>query len=93
VHASASILGLFLIAGAMVAVAVAPLRFAARRLAAVAAAVIVPLGAVLGLSMLFVGRSALGAALERLILAIAVGWLIGTSVVTLLTPVGRDLTR
>jgi hypothetical protein len=49
--------------------------------------VIVPLGAFLGLSMLFVGRSALGAALERLILAVAVGWLIGTFVVTLLTPV------
>jgi hypothetical protein len=93
VHASASILGLFLIAGAMVAVALAPVRFAARRLAAGAAAVIVPLGAVLGLSMLFVGRSALGAALERLILAVAVCWLIGTSVVTLLTRGGRDLTR
>lgn len=89
VHASASILALVLIAGAMLAVALAPVRFVARRLGAYAAAVMVPLGAALGVSMLVVGRSGFGAAVERLILAIAVGWLIGMSVVTCL-PADRD---
>jgi hypothetical protein len=93
VHASASIVGLALIAGAMLAVALAPLRLAARRLAVCALAVIVPLGGWLGLIMLFAGRGPFGALLERLILAVAVGWLIGTAVVTLLPPGGRDLTR
>jgi Protein of unknown function (DUF998) len=86
VHASASIVGLVLIAGAMLAVALARLRPAARRLAACALAGIVPLGGWLGLIMLFSGRGPFGALLERLILAVAVCWLIGTSVVTLLTP-------
>jgi hypothetical protein len=80
VHAAASILGMMLLAGAMALVAVSPLRRSVRRLAAAAVAIMVPLGGTLGLIMLLRGRSTTGAALERILLAIAVAWLIGTSV-------------
>jgi hypothetical protein len=84
VHTAASIVGMVLLAAAMVAVALADLRRAQRRLAVVAAAGTVPVGATLGLTMLFVGRGPVGAGLERLLLVIAVSWLIGTSLLTVL---------
>ncbi|MEU7901990.1 DUF998 domain-containing protein [Actinoplanes sp. NPDC049118] len=85
VHAAATIVASMLLAGAMVAVAACPaLRPALRRPAAVAAALIVPLGGALGLIMLLVGRGPVGAALERLVLLVGVGWLVGTSLLTAL---------
>ncbi|WP_106125648.1 DUF998 domain-containing protein [Pseudosporangium ferrugineum] len=84
-HAAASILGMVLLAAAMATMAFSPaFRVAARRLAAVAVVLTVPLGGALGLTMLFVGRAQLGATLERAVLAVAVAWLIGTSTLTIL---------
>jgi hypothetical protein len=80
VHGGASVVGLVLLAGVMVLVSLSEAhRAAQRRLAAVSAAVIVPLGATLALSMLVVGRTGAGALLERLILAVAVSWLTGAA--------------
>jgi hypothetical protein len=88
VHTAASILGMVLLAGAMLAVAWAGRRPDGRRpalpravrwLAAGATALTVPLGGALGLTMLFAGRGPLGAALERMLLVVAVSWLVGTS--------------
>jgi hypothetical protein len=85
VHTSASIAGLFTLAVAMVAVALTKvLRPAIRRLSVCATALVVPLGGSLGLTMLLVGRSALGASLERILLVVAVSWLIGTCLLTIL---------
>jgi hypothetical protein len=82
IHTAASIVGMVLLAAAMAAVALADgLRPALRRLAAVALAATVPLGGTLGLIMLFVGRGPTGAILERVLLVVAVSWLVGTSVV------------
>jgi hypothetical protein len=81
VHTAAGIAGMAVLAGAMLAVAVSPLRAAARRLAGYAAAVTVPIAGALGLIMLFVGRGQLGASLERLLLVVAVSWLVGTALV------------
>jgi hypothetical protein len=83
VHAAASIAGMVSLAAAMVAVVAARvLRPATRRLAACSAALTVPLGGYLGLTMLFVGRGGLSAPLERLLLVVAVSWLIGTAILT-----------
>jgi hypothetical protein len=80
IHGGASVVGLVLLAVVMMLVAVTTgHRTAQRRLAAVSAVVIVPLGATLALSMLFAGRTATGALLERLILAVAVAWLTGAA--------------
>lgn len=79
IHTAASIVGMVLLAGAMVAVCLAGLRPAARRLSVVAAALTVPLGGALGLTMLFAGRGQLGATLERMLLVVSVSWLVGTS--------------
>jgi hypothetical protein len=85
VHAAATVVASLLIAGAMATVALTPaLPLSARRLATAAASLIVPLGGALGLIMLLVGRSQVGAALERLVLLVAVGWVVGTSVLTAL---------
>jgi hypothetical protein len=82
IHTAASIVGMALLAAAMAAVALADgLRLALRRLAAVALTATVPLGGTLGLIMLFVGRGPTGAILERVLLVVAVSWLVGTSVV------------
>lgn len=78
VHAAASVLGMVILAGAMALVWLSGLRRAVTRLAAVAVTLTVPLGAVLGLLMLFVGRSDLGALVERAVLFVAVCWLAGT---------------
>ena len=94
VHAGAAILGMMLLAGAMLAVARSDLPRVARRTAGVAAALTVPLGAAQGLTMVVAGRVPLGAALERLLLVVAVSWLVGTSAAVALhgrrwTPVHR----
>jgi hypothetical protein len=81
VHTAASILGMFLLAAAMAATWLAGGRAVLRRLAAGATVLTVPLGAALGLTMLLVGRGTLGATLERLLLMVAAGWLIGTALV------------
>jgi hypothetical protein len=87
VHATASIIGVAVLAAAMVTVALSSAwRPAARRLAVGAAGLTVPLGGVLGVLMLFVGRSQAGATLERLLLAVAVSWLIGMTLLTILRP-------
>jgi hypothetical protein len=80
VHAGAAILGMVVLAAAMAVLSLADLDRAVRRLAAVAAVVTVPIGAALGLAMLFVGRGPLVATLERVLLVVAVSWLIGTAV-------------
>ncbi|GAA3337799.1 hypothetical protein GCM10020358_15470 [Amorphoplanes nipponensis] len=81
-HTAASVIGMVLLAGAMALIALsAPFGAVLRRLAAVAVAVIVPLGATLGLTMLLAGRGPAGATLERVALVVAVSWLIGTAVV------------
>ena len=78
VHAAASVLGMLVLAGAMAAVWRSDERPAVTRLAGVAVALTVPLGAVLGLLMLFVGRSDVGAFVERAVLFVAVSWVVGT---------------
>lgn len=85
VHTGASIAGMVLLAGAM-AVAAFSGSFgpAVRRLAAASAALTVPLGGALGLTMLLAGRGSLGAILERVLLTVAVSWLTGTAILTLL---------
>jgi hypothetical protein len=80
VHTAASVLGMILLAAAMVAVALLGTDAALRALALGAAALTVPLGGALGLTMLFVGRGTLGADLERLVLAVAVTWLTGSAI-------------
>ena len=87
VHTGASIVGMVLLAGAMLTTALFDPRPVLRRLSTAGAAGTVPLGLALGLTMLFVGRGTLGAVLERLLLVTAVSWLVGTSVVTALRKV------
>ncbi|WP_250030998.1 DUF998 domain-containing protein [Paractinoplanes maris] len=89
IHASASVAGMIVLAGAMAAVFLAHPRPAMTRLAAAGVVLIVPLGAALGLTMLFVGRSDFGATVERLALVVAVSWLVGSGVVTALTPASK----
>lgn len=79
VHTAASILGMVLLAAAMLAVSLADARRALRRLSAVACALTVPLGGALGLTMLLVGRGPLGATLERMLLVVSVSWLVGSA--------------
>ena len=80
VHTLASIVGLVVLAASMAATVHHRPRVAARRLAAGAVALTVPLGAALGLTMLLAGRGTLAAVLERLVLVVAVSWLVGTAV-------------
>jgi hypothetical protein len=73
------------LAGTMLALLLDPRAgTATRRLAGVALAGTVPLGGVLGLTMLLAGRGPLGATTERLLLVVAVSWLTGTAVLTVL---------
>jgi hypothetical protein len=83
-HTAASIVGMVLLALAMLAACAADLRPALRRLSAVAATITVPMGITLGLTMLLAGRGTVGASLERLLLVVSVSWLIGTSLLTVL---------
>ncbi|MGK5683062.1 DUF998 domain-containing protein [Actinoplanes sp. URMC 104] len=82
VHTAASVVGLVVLAGAMALIWLSDLRTAARRLAGVGVVLMVPLGATLGVTMLVVGRSGFGALVERLVLAVAVSWLVGTALLT-----------
>lgn len=86
VHTAASIVGMALLAGAMLAVALFEPRPVLRRLATAGAAATVPLAGALGSTMLIAGRGTLGAVLERLLLVAAVSWLVGTSIATVLQP-------
>ena len=72
VHVTASVLGMAVLAGAMAATLLADLPAPTRRLAAGAAALTVPLGGAMGLTMLLAGRSTLGAVLERVLLLVGV---------------------
>jgi hypothetical protein len=85
VHTAASIVGMAGLAGVMVMIAFSSFfRPAARRLSASFALLIVPLGGTLGLAMLLTGRGPVSAVVERLALAVAVGWLIGMCLLTTL---------
>ncbi len=92
VHTAAGIVGMALLAGAMLTVALFEPRPVLRRLATAGAAATVPLAGALGLTMLFAGRGTLGAVLERLLLVVAVSWLVGTSIATVLQPVAPGVT-
>jgi uncharacterized protein DUF998 len=85
VHTAASITGLVVLAAAMATTALTGPGSTTRRLAAGAVALTVPLGAALGLTMLLAGRGTLGAVLERLVLVVAVSWLVGTGLLTALS--------
>jgi uncharacterized protein DUF998 len=80
VHAAAAIAGMAMLAAAMGAIMLSSADRVLRRLAAAGAVLTVPTGAALGLTMLFLGRGTLVAVLERILLAIAISWLIGTSI-------------
>jgi hypothetical protein len=82
VHTAASILGMAVLAAAMAVTWAAAVRPAIRRLAAAALTLTVPLGAAVGLTMLFAGRGTTGALLERILLVVAVSWLVGTALFT-----------
>lgn len=79
VHGSASILGMIVLTAAMAVIAWTARSAALRGLGWFGVALMVPLGGVLGLIMLFVGRSAAGAQLERILLVVAILWLIAAS--------------
>ncbi|MFI7544643.1 DUF998 domain-containing protein [Actinoplanes sp. NPDC049599] len=80
-HTVASVIGMIVLAVAMALIALSrPFGVVLRRLAATAVVVIVPLGAVLGLTMLLAGRGPLSAGLERAALVVAVSWLVGTAI-------------
>lgn len=82
VHTAASILGMAVLAAAMAVTWSAAARPAIRRLTAAALTLTVPLGAALGLTMLFTGRGTISALLERILLVVAVNWLVGIAVLT-----------
>lgn len=79
VHGAAGVLGMAVLAGAMLATWRTGPRRATRRLAAAALVLTVPLGGAMGLTMLLAGRGTLGAVLERVLLAVGVLWVIGTA--------------
>ena len=82
VHTAASILGMAVLAGAMAVTWFGAVRPALRRLTAAALALTVPLSGALGLTMLFAGRGPASAQLERVVLVVAVSWLVGTALLT-----------
>jgi hypothetical protein len=82
VHAAASILGMAGLAGAMAVTWWTAARPAIRRLTAAGLALTVVLGAALGLTMLLAGRGTTGALLERVLLVVAVSWLVGAALLT-----------
>ena len=91
VHTAAGVVGMAVLAAAMAAMWWTDDGPALRRLAATALAGTVPLGGALGLTMLFAGRTTTGAVLERLLLAVAVIWLVGTAaLIALRPPAGRS---
>jgi hypothetical protein len=90
VHTAASILGMAGLAAAMAVTWSTAVRPASRRLTGAALTLTVSLGAALGLTMLFAGRGTTSAVLERILLVVAVSWLVGTA---LLTTFGSDVKR
>ncbi|MCG5444945.1 DUF998 domain-containing protein [Micromonospora sp. NIE79] len=79
VHGGASIAATAAVVFAMITLAVSgPAGRTVRRLAGVAAALALPLCATVGLAMLVIGRGPVVGVLERLILALAVLWGLGT---------------
>ncbi len=76
VHGSASVLGMIVLTAAMAVIAGTARSAAQRGLGWSGVALMVPVGGVLGLIMLFVGRSTAGAELERALLVVAILWLI-----------------
>ncbi|WP_433130566.1 DUF998 domain-containing protein [Micromonospora sp. CA-240977] len=80
VHGGASIAATASVVFAMLTLSVSgPAGPAVRRLAAVTAALALPLCATVGLAMLVVGRGAVVGVLERLVLALLVAWGVATS--------------
>ncbi|SDT07077.1 DUF998 domain-containing protein [Actinoplanes derwentensis] len=82
VHAGASVVGMVVLAAAMATMWFSAPERAVRWLAGAAVLPTVPLGAVLAVTMLVVGRGTLGAVVERLVLLIAVAWLVGVALLT-----------
>jgi uncharacterized protein DUF998 len=82
IHTGASILGMAALAGAMAVTWRAAARPAIRRLTATALTLTLPLSAVFGLAMLLAGRGTTTALLERVLLVVAVSWLVGTALLT-----------
>ncbi|RZU74012.1 uncharacterized protein DUF998 [Micromonospora kangleipakensis] len=81
VHGGASIAATASVVFAMLALVRSPAAApAVRRTAAVGAALALPLSAVIGLTMLTVGRGGLVAVLERLLLTVTVGWGLATAI-------------
>ncbi|MFG1604336.1 DUF998 domain-containing protein [Actinoplanes sp. NPDC049265] len=93
VHAGAAILGMVVLAGAMAEHWMITRDRAARWVSGIAVAITVPVGGALGLIMLFAGRVMLGAALERLLLVVAVAWLVGLGLTLLRSSVIVELWR
>ncbi|MET8907363.1 DUF998 domain-containing protein [Micromonospora sp. NPDC004551] len=82
VHGGASIAATATVVFAMLALVLAPAAGRAlRRVAAVGAALALPLSGAVGLAMLLAGRGGLVGVLERLLLAVAAGWGLATAVV------------
>lgn len=90
IHTAASIVGLAVLAAAMAVTWATAARPASRRLAATALGLTVPLGAAEGLSMLIAGRGTTSALLERVLLTVAVSWLVGTALLTAAADNGRQ---
>ncbi|GIE99733.1 DUF998 domain-containing protein [Paractinoplanes rishiriensis] len=82
VHATPSILGMAVLAAAMALTWSTNARPAIRWLTAATLTLTVPLGAALGLMMLFAGRGTTSALLERILLVVDVSWLVGTALLT-----------
>ncbi|MFG2108058.1 DUF998 domain-containing protein [Micromonospora chersina] len=82
VHGGASIAATAAVVFAMLALVLAPAAGRAlRRVAAVGAALALPLSGAVGLAMLLAGRGGLVGVLERLLLAVAAGWGLVTAAV------------
>ncbi|MFG1672676.1 DUF998 domain-containing protein [Micromonospora sp. NPDC049282] len=82
VHGGASIAATAAVVLAMLALVCSPaVGPALRRVAAVGAALALPMAGAVGLAMLLVGRGALVGVLERLLLTVTAGWGLATAVV------------
>ncbi len=86
VHAGASIAGMLLFAGGLFFLALAGADPAVRSTSRIAAAVVVPVQALAGLSIVFAGRGMITGVLERAALAASLGWLLAVAA-TLARPV------
>ncbi|GAA2645064.1 DUF998 domain-containing protein [Paractinoplanes durhamensis] len=84
IHTAAGILGMAVLAAAMARARSSAASPVSRRLTTVALSLTLPLGVVFGLTLLVAGRGTTSALLERALLLVAVGWLIGTALLTAL---------